>query len=336
MKRLFVALSCAGLLAVASSCNLTDLLNFDYDINDPWGSWERMEPGIYECIDDSFGKGDVIAKGTDNSLIECNTDTSAPIPADFAAFDGTDKVYEFGYGEYDGNKYLHCTISKMSKERGATVVTAMTDIESTKKLWGARCSSIASFPSKYKKVHKGGSFMENYKWMCQQYQSLPFKAPEDQLVISYKEYGTKWSSERYPSAMDSEAWVIPYTGGGKFEYQEICRQMGWDGVGRRKVFYSGKCIWGQVDYVKACVSGLTYEEAAEYVAKVRTMAHYNKIIEDAADGSRMISFEVISDDEGMNMEGFAGYVYPGYKIVYNNLLTPTLTIEFSVCYMTYV
>lgn len=331
-----MALSCAGLLLAASSCTLTDILNFDYDINDPWGSWEKIDPGIYECIDDSFGKGAVIAKGTDNSLIECNTDTSAPVPAKFAAFDGTDTVYDFSYGEYDGNKYLKCTISKMSKERGGTIATAMTDIESTKKLWGARCSGIASFPSKYRKVHKGGKFIDNYKWMCQKYQSLPYKAPEDQLVSSYTEYGTKWSNARYPAAMDAQGWVIPYTGNGKFEWQEVCNQVGWNGVGKRKVFYAGSCIWGLTTYVKACVSGLTYEDAAEYVAKVKSQGHYNDIKEDTADGSKLISFEAYSNDDAENTEGYSGYICPGYKILYSDLLTPTLTIEFSVCYTTFV
>lgn len=35
-------------------------------------------------------------------------------------------------------------------------------------------------------------------------------------------------------------------------------------------------------------------------------------------------------------EGYSGYIYPGYKITYTGALYNTLSIEFSVCYVTYV
>ena len=337
MRKLFPALLIAALTLAAVSCKLSDItgIGLDYNVSDPWSSWEKVEPGIYVCIDDDFGKGDLIAKGKDNSMVVCNTDTSGPVPRDFKAFDGDKTAYTFSYGTFKGSDYLKCTISLASEERGATLMTTMTDIKSTKALWGANCSSLLTFPKKYKKVHAGGNLLDNYKWICQKYQSLPYAAPEDQLVESYMEYGTKWSSARYPSEMDSKGWVIPYTGPGKFEYQEICQQIDWDGVGNRKILWGG-CHWGKVDYVRACVSGLTYEEAASYVAKVKSLAKYNVTYEDVADGSSTISFNVWSDDRSESTEGFSGYIYPSYKIVYTTALTPTLTIEFAVCYITYV
>ena len=333
MRKAVLALLGAGLLM--SACTLTDLVKFDYDINDPWSSWLKMEPGIYVCIDDSFGKGDLIAKGTDNSIIECNTDTSMPIPDKFGAFDGNKTVYSFGYTTYDKKDYLICDISVMSEEKGSTIATTTTDIQSTKALWGAKCVNLATFPSKYKKVQKGGSFQENYKWICQNYQTLAYVAPESQFITSYKEYGTKWSNDRYPNELNSKGWVVPYTAGGKFEFQEICQQKGWNDIGRRKILWGG-CSWGEVDYVRAGVSGITYEEAAAYVEKVKSLGKYNKVHEDFADGSKSISFVAYSDDSTENTEGFSGYIYPGYSIKYTNYLTPTLSIEFSVCYMTYV
>ena len=325
----------------AASCTLSDVLGigFDYDMNDPWGSWEKVEPGIYVCIDDSFGKGDLIAKGSDNSMICCNTDTSSPIPKDFKAFDGTKTEYSFSYGEYKGEQYLKCSIAVASEERGKTLTTTMTDIASTKALWGAECSSILTFPKKYKKVHKGGKFLDNYKWICQKYQALPYKAPEDQLVSSYKEYGTKWSSSRYPSDMDAKSWVIPYSGPGKFEYEEVCKQINWDDRGEHKPLWGG-CNWGKVFKVDACISGLTYEEAASFISKVKGLAKYNKTIEDTADGSNTICFHVTSDDSTENTEGASGYITPSYKLTFINALTEafasTLTIEYEVVYVTYV
>lgn len=35
-------------------------------------------------------------------------------------------------------------------------------------------------------------------------------------------------------------------------------------------------------------------------------------------------------------KGYSGYIYPGYKITYTGALYNTLSIEFSVCYVTYV
>ena len=338
MKKALFALIGAGLLF--SSCTLSDILgiDFSYNVSDPWSSWEKVEPGIYVCTDKELGEGELIAKGTDNSMIVCETASKSLVPTDFKAFDGTNTVYEFGYGSHKGKDFLKCSIHVASEEKGSTLVTVLTDVKSVKATWGAECSSLVTFPKKFKKVHKGGKFLENYKWICQKYQSLPYQAPEDQLVYSYMEYGTKWFSNKYPSDMEARHWVIPYSGPGKFEYEEVCKQIDWDEVGNRKILWGG-CQWGKVFMVQACVSGLTYDEAMSFVDKVRSQAKYNKTLEDYADGKN-IELYVTSDDSTESCEGFSGYVHPSYKIKFIDALTSalssTLTIEYNVEYITYV
>ncbi|MBR4809342.1 MAG: hypothetical protein IK031_03575 [Bacteroidales bacterium] len=339
MRKAFFALLGAGLLM--SACTISDILgiDFSYDISDPWGSWEKVEPGIYVCTDEDLGKGELIAKGTDNSMIVCETETSSPIPAEFKAYDGDKTTYEFGYGEYKGKQFLKCSIHVASEEKGSTMVTVLTDVKSIKATWGAECSSLVTFPKKFKKVHKGAKFLENYKWICQKYQTLPYQAPEDQLVYSYKEYGTKWFSNRYPSDMDAKNWVIPYSGPGKFEYEEVWKQIDWDDRGNHKALWGG-CDFGKVFRVEACISGLSYEEAAAFIDKVRSQAKYNKTYEDYADGANSMQLYVYSDDSTENTEGYSGYIFPSYKVTFTNAIMPqfasTLTIEYEVQYETYI
>ncbi|MBO4566223.1 MAG: hypothetical protein J5695_03250 [Bacteroidales bacterium] len=339
MKRLLFALCCATLLLSATSCTLSDILgiDFSYDISDPWSSWEKVEPGIYVCTDKELGEGELIAKGTDNSMIVCETGSNSVVPTDFKAFDGNKTVYQFGYGTHKGKDYLSCSISVASEEKGSTLVTALTDIKSVKATWGAECSSLVTFPKKFKKVHKGGKFLDNYKWICQKYQTLPYLAPEDQLVSSYREYGTKWFSDKYPSDMEAKGWVIPYSGPGKFEYEEVCKQIDWDEQGNRKVLWGG-CQWGKVFKVEACISGLTYEQASDFVNKVQGKAKYNKTVENYFDG-KTFEWYVTSDDSTESTEGYGGYIHPTYIIKFVDAFASfasTLTIEYDVVYVTFV
>lgn len=339
MKKAF---SLSVLLAAAiclSSCTLSDLLgiNLDYDISNPWSSWDKVSPGVYLGTEDGYNKDEVIAKGTDGSIITCDVDKGSSItPREFGGFDGTDTVYGFGGDKYKGSDYLWKTIDVMSKEpSNQSILTVSTNIDATKKLWGAKGVGLITSPKKYKKLDKGGTFWDNYKFICSKYQDGGYVDPAQQLTTSYTVYDTKWLYDKYPSDMNARGWVVPYTGSGKIEWMTVCRQKGWDDRGKRKTLWGG-CSFENITYVKAEISGISYDDAAAYVAKVKAEGKYNKLLHDSADGSSMISFETCSDDSTESTEGFSGYITPQYKISYTTTLFTTLTVEFSVEYVTYV
>ena len=336
MKRAFIALLGATLLLSATSCTLSDILGIDlagYDMNDPWGSWEKVKPGVYVGTDKDYNEGDLIAKGTDGSILCGKVKDVKDMPREFKGYDAKRTTYEFSYGESEGKKYLTCTKHVLSEEQGSSMFTFATNVDAAKKLWPSEGVGIMTTPKKYKKVAAGGDFMHNYKAICQKYQSIPYKSPDEQLVTDHTEYAVKWINSLYPSDMDAKGWVVPYTG--KCESFTVNRQHGWDDVGRRKILWGG-CSWGNVTYVIATVTEADYASALEYVNKVKSLGKYNYVYEDVADGSSVISFKAWSDDSTENTEGYSGYIYPGYKITYTGALYNTLSIEFSVCYVTYV
>ena len=338
MRRFIIAAAFAALSLASVSCTLTDLLKFDYDINDPWSSWEKVEPGVYLGTDDSFNKGEIIAKGTDNSMICGNVNGNyVVVPTKFTAFDGVNTTYEFGYSEYKGTKFLTCSMAIMAKEQSKDMMAFSANEEATKKLWGAKCSGICSFPSKYKKIAKGGDMLANYKTICEKYQKeLPYTEPSKQLISCYSDFRGNWLTGKYPTDMDAKGWVVPYKGPGRLELCSIYRQGGWDDRGNRKVFYGG-CQFENVTWVEARVSGATYEEALQYVNSVKSTGHYNVVIEDSAIEGKVISFKADSDDKAENTEGYSGYICPCYEVSFTDLLgTTTLTIKFGVGYTTFV
>lgn len=338
MKKIVNALLCTSLLFAAASCSLGELLDTDfgsYDMSNPWGSWENVKPGIYLGTDDDFNPGDLIAKGTDGSIIVCDINKgSDKMPGDFKGYDADHTTYTFSYGSSKEGDYLMYTKSVLSdKAGGNSLLSVANNVTAAKKIWGALCVNLVTFPKKYKKIADGGTFWQNYKTICQKYQSIPYKDVKDQLLSEEIYYDTKWKSGVYPSDMDAKSWVIPFSG--DLESMTVDRQYGWDQVGKRKVFYGG-CTWGLVTYVKATVTSANYEEVAAYVAKVKSQGKYNKVYEDVADGKSTISFNAYSDEDAESTEGYSGYIYPGYKITYSSALFNTLTIEFSVCYVTFV
>ena len=338
MRKAFIAAVFAAMSLASVSCTLTDILKFDYDINDPWSSWEKVEPGVYLGTDDSFNKGEIIAKGTDNSMICGNVDGNYVIvPTKFVAFDGVNTTYEFGYSSYRDKKVLSCIIDVMSDNPSKDMMAFSANVEATKKLWGARCSGLCSFPSKYKKIAKGGDMLANYKTICDKYQKeLPYTEPSKQLITSYTDFRGNWLTGKYPTDMDAKSWVIPYKGPGRLESCTVCRQLGWDDRGNRKVFYGG-CQFENVTWVEARVSGVTYGEALDYVSTVKASGHYNVVIEDSAIDGKAISFKADSNDKAENTEGYSGYICPCYEISFTDLLgTSTLTIKFGVGYTTFV
>lgn len=337
MKKTLSTLAGAAFLLTVTSCSLSDLLGLDfgaYNMADPWSSWENVTPGIYLGTDDDFNPGDLIAKGTDGSIIVCDVkSSSAKVPGDFKGYDADHTTYTFSYGTYKGTDYLKYTKQVLCDKQGSSLLSIANNVTAAKKLWGAECVNLVTFPKKYKKIANGGTFMENYKTICQKYQKLPFQDIKDQLLAEQVYYDVKWIDGLYPAEMNAKGWVIPYTG--QMESMTVNRQYDWDRVGERKIFYGG-CTWEKVDYVKATVTDATYEEVAAYIAKVKASGKYNVVYEDTADGKSVISFKAGSNDEAENTDGYSGYIAPGYKITYTSALYNTLSIEFSVVYTTFV
>lgn len=341
MKRLLITLAGAAALLCLASCSISDVIgiNFDYDIMNPWNSWEKLEPGIYLGTEDGYNKGDIIAKGTDLSMITCNVDGNYEVtPPDFKAYDGQNTLYTFGYDERKGNKYLHKTLTVVSDQAStSSISTLSSNVDAVRKLWGANCSALVMSPKKYKKIANGGDFLANYEKICQEYQNgLPYQAPDQQLTIEYTKFDTEWLYNLYPQDMNARGWVVPYTGKGKIEWCTVDRQRGWEEKGTRKVLWGG-CSWENVTWVKAEISGLEFGDALEYVNKVKASGKFNQVIEDtASEELGVISFNATSDDSSESTEGFGGYIHPSYEISYSSLLYKTLTITFGVVYVTYV
>ena len=340
MRRVFIAAAFAALALSSVSCKLVDLVadiaSFGYDVNDPWGSWEKVDPGVYVGTEANYNEGDLIAKGTDNSMICCKVDGNYYVtPPKFDAFDAKNTVYEFGYSEYKQKKVLTCGMSIVSKEQSTDMFCVNANEEALKKTWGAKGVGICSTPRKYKKIAKGGDFLANYKTICEKYQKeLPYTAPTSQLITSYTDYRGTWLSGNYPSDMDAKGWVVPYSGPGKLEFCTVSRQQGWDDHGNHKMLWGG-CSFSTVTWVEGRVSNITYDDALTYVNTVKASGKYNKVYEDAAI-SGTISFKAGSNDEGEDCSGYSGYIHPTYEISFVDLLGGTLTIKFGVAYVTYV
>ena len=335
MKRVFNAIAVAALL-LASSCTLSDIIGIDlagYDMNDPWGSWEKVKPGVYVGTDKSYNEGDLIAKGTDGSILCGKVKDKTDMPLEFKGYDGDHTTYTFDYGESKGTKILKCTKAVLSDNQSTYPMAIATNVAAARKLWGAEGIGIMTTPKKYKKVAAGGDFMHNYKAICKKYQSIPYKDPKDQIVSDHTEYDVKWNSSLYPSDMDAKGWVVPYTG--KCEVFTVNRQYGWDDIGNRKILWGG-CSWGIVTYVKATVTDADYATALQYVNKVKSLGKYNYVYDDVADGGSVISFKATSNDEAENTDGYSGYIHPEYKITYTSALYNTLSIEFGVTFVTFV
>ena len=323
---------------MAASCSLSDIIgvNLDYNQDNPWESWEKTKAGVYLGIADGWNKDEVIAKGTDGSIIVCKVDGSGDLPREFSGFDGKNTIYTFGQSQYKGTKIFTHTVSIVSETQSTAMDAITANVTATKKLWGAKGIGLITTPKKYKKIAAGSDFWGNYKSICQKYQAGGYVAPENQLVTEYTEFDTKWFTDKYPKDMDARGWVVPYTGKGKIEWMTVSHQQGWDDHGNRKVFYGG-CDFADVTYVKAEITGITYDEAAEYLNKVKSSGKYNvQSPDNYADGSTSFAFKAWSDDNAESTEGYKGYICPNYDIKFTSLLGPTLTIEFAVSYTTYV
>ena len=338
MKKLFIAFAAISLGLLAASCSIGDIIgiNLDYDMDNPWDSWTKVKTGVYLGTEEGWNKDEVIAKGTDGSIIVCKVDGSGDLPREFSGFDGKKTVYSFGQSQYKGTKIFTHTTSIVAETQSTAMDAFTANVAATKKLWGAKGVGLITTPKKYKKIANGSDFWGNYKAICDKYQAGGYVAPENQLTTEYTEFDTKWFTDKYPKDMDAKGWVVPYTGKGKIEWMTVFRQQGWDDHGNRKVLYGG-CQFELVTYVKAEITGITYDEAAEYLNKVKSSGKYNVQDKDNfADGSTSFAFKAWSNDEAENLEGFKGYIYPSYDIKFTSLLTPTLTIEFAVCYITFV
>lgn len=336
MKKIANALLCASLMLAATSCSLKELFDVDwggYNQSDPWSSWTSVKPGIYLGTDDDFNPGDLIAKGTDGSIIVCEVDDDADVPREFKGYDGDHRTYTFSYDTYKGTKFLKYTMAVLCDKPGTSLLAIVNNVEAARKLWGAECVNLVTFPKKYKKIADGGDFAQNYKTICQKYQKLPYQDLKDQLLAEEVHYDVKWLNGLYPSDMDAKGWVIPY--GGQLESMTVCRQYDWDQIGNRKIFYGG-CNWGKVFSVKATITEADYAKAAAYVAEIKSKGHYNKVSEDSSDGKTFVSFKSYSDDEAESTEGYKGYISPTYEVSYSTALFNTLSVDFEVVYTTFV
>lgn len=336
MKRTFKAIAFSAILLVLASCTLEDIIGIDfagYDMSDPWGSWEKVKPGIYVGNEKGYNDGDLIAKGTDGSILSAKVGDEYDVPYKFKGYDADHTTYEFSYGESKGKKYLTCVINVLSDNQSSHPFYITTNVKAYKSIIASEGVSLMTTPKKYSKVASGGDILQNYKTICQKYQKLPYQAPKDQLIIDHTEYDVKWINSLYPSDMNSRGWVVPYSG--KCESFTVNRQYGWESVGNRKILWGG-CKWENVTWVIATVTDVDYAKALEYVNKVKATGKYDDVYEDMADGSGIVSFKATSKDPEANKEGYDGYIHPTYEITYTSALYNTMTIKFGVAYVTYV
>lgn len=358
-------------------------------------NWQKclkhVAPGIYQGLPDQIFFGmemdyekQILAVCADGSAFYIKDITDGDVIAPFTAFDGNLTFHDISAKNdsklgliYDDNVTV---FSKEKLESLNNAAASWIDVQLTVFAgyfgfddYFYKGTMIENY---FKKIDEAPDFNTTYEKIFNLAKKQGgFVAMNDLFHPVYTIYNDGWHSELYPEDMNTKRWVVPYDGTGKIERFCVKRQRGWEGGGKRFIFY-GPCDWGNVTYVE-CDVVCEYAGAKYWFDKITAMNdRYNKVYEPNTlcvdgdydlfgDGSYVVKMttagyqyysEPESDDNGHHYgydaegvrrqftddnEGFGtgGYVHPEYKM---NWLKPAagyitpMTIVFSVNYVTWV
>lgn len=325
---------------------LTDYVAICLDI------FNNIKPGIYTCMDGSTTG--VVAKGTDGSgfLISDINDyttyyptiriTSNALPNGFSAFDGDRTAYTFVYSQ----PLLHegSTATWQGLIWNEEMIYKLVDVYPNRNaMFNATGTmlSIAIMSSTLTKIDDAGNFQETYMKLADRYQKFSHKIGPDKMMPQMTVWNPKqWRSDLYPDEMNQKKHVIPYTGGGSFEWMTVNR---WMPTGPSLPLLNYPCYVDYVEYIEACYFNVSEADARAYVKKVKEEAPVKNIRHDDdttgpdENGNTIIMFHFQSD--GSPETGDLGYTYcfPGYEVIYfNEAGQSSLTIKFTTNYLTIV
>lgn len=358
-------------------------------------NWQKclkhVAPGIYQGLPDQIYFGmemdyekQILAVCADGSAFVIDDITDGDVIAPFTAFDGNLTFHEIS-AKNDSKLGLiyDDKVTVYSKEKLESFGNAAASwIDAQLKIFAGffgfddylyKGTLIEKY---FKKIDEAPDFNTTYEKIFNLAKKQGgFVAMNDLFHPVYTIYNDGWHSELYPEDMNTKRWVVPYDGTGKIERFCVKRQRGWEGGGKRFIFY-GPCDWGNVTYVE-CDVVCEYAGAKYWFDKITAMNdRYNKVYEPntlcvdgdydlLGDGSYVVKMttagyqyysEPESDDNGHHYgydadgvrrqftddnEGFGtgGYVHPEYKMSWlkptASYITP-MTIVFSVNYVTWV
>ncbi len=366
--------------------------NTDDDDKD-LSNWQKVlkhvEPGIYQGLPDQiyFGmkmdyENEILAVCADGSAFVIEDLTEGDVIAPITAFDGNLTFHQIT-AEDDKKLGLlyNDVVNVYSKDQLESFGNTAGWVDAQLKLFAGffgfddyfyKGTMIEKY---FKKIDEATDFNSTYEKIFNLARKQGgFVAIDDLFHPVYTIYNDGWHSELYPEDMNTKRWVVPYDGTGKIERFCVKRQRGWEGGGKRFIFY-GPCNWENVTYVE-CDVVCEYAGAKYWFDKITAMSdRYNKVYEPntlcvdgeydlLGDGSYMVNIttagyqyysEPESDGNGhrygydangarvqftSDEEDFgSGYVYPEYKMDWTKsaatFITP-MKIVFGVNYVTWV
>lgn len=190
----------------------------------------------------------------------------------------------------------------------------------------------------YTKVADAGDLATTYVEMCRRVQTAGPIVPIADQVLCYEEISPgRWLSEYYPQDMENGLYVFPYTGEGNILDMKVQKIFEW-GLKKNALWLPRFVTTNDVNHVEVQISDANEEEVKAYIQKIKSEGYYTRILVDGEmEGGFGIAFEADSwtYDESHDTEGYAGYVYPTYKLMYNRDRR-LLKIEFDVAKVGFV
>ena len=322
--------------------------------------WEsclkHIKPGIYQGMtDEELGAG--MNMGYDKNILAICEDGSAfymdikegSVIAPFTCYDGKLTFTQVSASEPKKEVFNYDKrIKTYSKEPLNTLNNKLMDIETQLTQFAAlfgfekyfyKGTMIGKY---YKKIDDAKDFKSTYEKIFQ----LAMKKGEyveynDLFTAEHVIYGDGWHNELYPSAMNSQRWVVPYDGTAKIERFAVYRQRDWGYNGKWYLFY-GPCDYELVTWVE-CDVDCDKAEAIRWKNKITDMHdRYNYTVPgETVETDYVVGYGYDSNDDGLNLgeQGYKGYIRPTYDMEWIVPLSNNpypMTIKFGVAWTTYV
>lgn len=302
--------------------------------------FDAMPAGIYTCPnDDATG---VIAKGTDGSGFEIAdindyftyyptpAKPKSALPGTIKAFDADKTAYSIVYSQamlhedysatWKGVDWSDEMIYKLearfnSRDEMFHNIGTLTVI------------AIAQKSGKMTKIDDAGDFTETYLKLADKYQTFSNKVSPDKMMPQTTVYSPSgWIHDLYPEEMETNNFVIPFTGSGKYVYFKVFR---WMPTGPT-IPPPYSCFVDFVDSVEVLIHDVSEEDARAYFKVLKEKAHATNVYHDSETNENGILSIVYDADGELDPEEIGHTViYPSYTATYSKSAEgSTLTLKF--------
>ena len=368
MKKILTALMCIAVGLFWTACDPNNPGNPGNPTNpiDPsedagLDQWQRVlkhiKPGIYRGLSDEelnagmsmgYDKCVLAVCGDGTGFYIKDIETSNPIP-EIIAYDNDLTFYTISSSEPQIGVYNYDKkITVYSREQLEGLSTSMCDIAKQRQFYAinfgfSEYQTGTMIGNCFRKIDDAPDFKTAYEkifnYVMTKGEYVPF---ENLFIYEHTIFGNGWHSELYPSDMDAKSWVIPYRGKGKIERFSVYRQRNWTYDPKWYMFY-GPCNYELVTYVE-CDLICEEADAIEWFNKVTAEAKYNYVYENQTgivkswnneDEVVSVGYNYSCTDEGMDLEGYNGYVHPFYEMLWEAYFKQ-MTIKFGVGWVTFV